>query len=620
MAEHILLERTFDSAASTLLNELTGSDCKFEQVDVWLFEDQERREAIAAELASHGMTARVHSAYKPLIHFFLEDVATDGLTAIHVTYPVHPAWPRQRFRLEAYPLAAMFSGVKLHFAPAPAAPAGAQANAWYQVQLHYGERRQTHDVFAPNLLREDDFGEAACKVADATEAVNKTLQEDFLGLVICRPSAWLLARSQGGTMQTPLPSAFQQCYDAIMTTVAAHDWQHSEPYFERLVIRADLPGIERPLSVDHETISTTEALQEDAYFSLLEFFQRYSGRTPGSRGLQPGQIVPDIRLSQDGPARVRIHYEDTAASRQDDAPVAIVAAPANGDTNQDALANAASPLTHDEVHDALSRFAGDHFGFHSRQQRIVEGVHVGGARPAVLISGAQHANETTGVVGALRAAGELQHAADAHFVLMPVENPDGYALHEELRTHNPRYMHHAARYSALGDDIEYRQHAPWYERSARNHAFAISDARLHLNLHGYPAHEWTRPCTGYLPRGFELWSIPKGFFLILRYRSNASDKAHALLTHVTRELARNGELMAYNKRQLETYQQHADSLPFEIMHGMPYMATAVDTLGCDVTLITEFPDETIYGEAFRFGHSVQMETVLAATHWWWDSA
>ena len=31
-----------------------------------------------------------------------------------------------------------------------------------------------------------------------------------------------------------------------------------------------------------------------------------------------------------------------------------------------------------------------------------------------------------------------------------------------------------------------------------------------------------------------------------------------------------------------------------------------------VTLITEYPDETIYGDAFRLAHTTQMNTVLAA--------
>jgi len=34
------------------------------------------------------------------------------------------------------------------------------------------------------------------------------------------------------------------------------------------------------------------------------------------------------------------------------------------------------------------------------------------------------------------------------------------------------------------------------------------------------------------------------------------------------------------------------------------------------TLISEYPDETVYGEAFRLGHDTQMRTVLAAIEAW----
>jgi hypothetical protein len=35
-----------------------------------------------------------------------------------------------------------------------------------------------------------------------------------------------------------------------------------------------------------------------------------------------------------------------------------------------------------------------------------------------------------------------------------------------------------------------------------------------------------------------------------------------------------------------------------------------------VTLITEFPDETVTGDDFRFAHQVQMEAALAARRSW----
>ena len=100
-------------------------------------------------------------------------------------------------------------------------------------------------------------------------------------------------------------------------------------------------------------------------------------------------------------------------------------------------------------------------------------------------------------------------------------------------------MLHASRYSALGDDIAYRERAPFFERDGRHQAHAISGAQLHINLHGYPAHEWTRPLSGYLPRHFELWTIPKGFFLVLRHHPGWGERARRLIEGVTARLARN---------------------------------------------------------------------------------
>lgn len=591
MTKQVLLECTLSSVTAQLLEQLDPTKQHSAALHIWIFEDQQARTELAEALAARGINARVHSGYKPLIHFFLEEVSAEGLTEIDLSCPVNAAWPTQRFRLEAYPLAALYPGARLNFHEHAATPAGTLANAIYKVGLHYGERLETHEVFAPNRLR-----------------------QDFLGRHNCVPSAWLMTTEKGHTIHTPLKSEYQQCYDAIIKLVSEYNWPPSEPYFDRLVIEASLPGIEQHLGVGHETISTTEALNEDIYFSLLEFFQRYSGRATGNRGLQPGQIIPDVTLSRDASAHLAVYYEPATEAGEPPQKTALPAA--SFDVAQ--LTAAASPLTHEQVQQALARLDGDHFQCWSRQQRSVNGVHIKGKAPAVFVSAAQHANETSGVVGALRAVEELRQLPNAHLVLLPLENPDGYALQQQLRKKNANHMHHAARYSALGDDIEYREKAPWFERDARNHAFAVSAARLHLNLHGYPAHEWTRPATGYLPHGFELWGIPKGFFLILRYRPEARETARALLKHTIDELAQDQALVAYNRRQLDIYRQHAGELPFEVMRDLPYMEASVAEMDCDVTLITEFPDETIYGEGFIFAHSVQAKTVVTATRWWWQ--
>ncbi len=130
----------------------------------------------------------------------------------------------------------------------------------------------------------------------------------------------------------------------------------------------------------------------------------------------------------------------------------------------------------------------------------------------MMISAGQHANETTGIVGALRAANRLAARKGAHFTISPQENPDGYEIHKRLCVLQPHHMHHASRYTALGDDLEYRSGESLFEKAIRVEAEALTNAKLHVNLHGYPSHEWTRPLSGYVPRSFAMWTLPKGFF------------------------------------------------------------------------------------------------------------
>jgi hypothetical protein len=239
-------------------------------------------------------------------------------------------------------------------------------------------------------------------------------------------------------------------------------------------------------------------------------------------------------------------------------------------------------------------------------------VYRAGPGPAVLISGGQHANEASGVVGALRAAEVLAARADSHFALIPLENPDGYALHRELCEVSPRHMAHAARYTALGDDLEFRETAPFYEREARHKALSLSGAVLHVNLHGYPAHEWTRPLSGYIPRGFDLWTVPKGFFLIVRFHSGYEAVARLLVERVCWALVDVPGLAEFNARQRAAYLVHAGAFGFEIIHGTACSISEVNRPGAAVTLITEYPDETVYGGDFQLAHDVQMAAVLAA--------
>ena len=579
MNETLLLELTIPRTLDAWLARFEDGSWRGARIEGWLFEDAPVRRAAERRLAAAGVQAFLRSAYKPLLHFFLEEVEMAGLAAVTVRLPQHPQAAPGRFLLEAYPLAGLWPQCAFDFA-------SGGPGLDHEVTLRWRDGREREArVFAPNRVH-----------------VGTT------GARLLSPTGWLrVQRADGGiAMDGAEATDYEQLFAGLMDTVARHPWPETEPFFERLDVRVDLPGIAQRLPLAHETVSTHEALHEDIYFSLLEFFQRHSGRAPGDRRLQPGQIVPDVRAS-DGAPRLRIALrgfapqEDARESAGHDVPLAQLAS-----------APAAARVARE-----MERLGGQRFAASSRQGRSVLGLYVPGASAPVLVSGGQHANETSGIVGALRAADALQAQGDAHFALIALENPDGYALRRELAAQHPEHMLHAARYTALGDDVEYREHAPWFERDARRQALALSGAQLHLNLHGYPAHEWTRPLSGYLPQGFELWTIPKGFFLILRHHRGWAGEARSLLERVAAALAEVPGLADYNASQLALYQRHAGALPFELVHGTACAVAEVERAdSAPVTLITEFPDETVLGEAFRFAHTVQMRTVLAAVRAW----
>jgi hypothetical protein len=578
MADEVLFETTVPRTLDAWVERFAQPRWRGASVEGWLFEGAVARRGAEQRLRSAGVQATLHSAYKPLVHFFLEQVDCSGLAAVTVRYPVHPRASENRFLLEAYPLAAMLSGCALAFEPGT-------DNLDYELALTSKDgRRQQVNVFAPNRSHTGPTG---------------------IGHL--SPTGWLRVHGGGASsIDAAQPTEHEQLFEHVLRTVLDHEWPRAEPYFERLDIRIDLPGIEQPLPMAGECISTHEALHEDIYFSLLEIFQRRSGRVPGDRRLQPGQIVPDVRAGESPRLRIALRGFEPA-------PAPAIVASADRSTPLDELDTAPEPA---RIAAEMEGLAGQRFGAVSLQGRAVAGLYQQGPSAAVFISGGQHANETSGIVGALRAARALKAQGDAHFALIALENPDGYALQRELSAWHPGHMHHAARYSALGDDLEYREQAPLYERSAREQAVARSGAQLHLNLHGYPAHEWTRPWSGYLPQGFELWTVPKGFFLVLRHHPGWQAEARALVEQVCAALARVAGLAEFNARQLALYRRHAGEVPFEVIQGIACAVSEVDRPGAPVTLVTEFPDETIHGDAFRFAHTVQMETVLAAVRAW----
>ena len=611
-------------------------------LELWLFEGVQARQALAIQLQQRGIHAQIRSAYKPLLHAFLEEIDTSTLASVVIEYPRHTAADPRRFLLEGYPLEAVIPGIEVSWVAAPdtAAASTSTSTSTEQpvYQLALTDRSglvRTLQLVAPNALKTDLA----------------------LGQQSLCPTGYLrVSDSQSGQtlLAERLETEFEQAFQTLMRWVSEQSWGSSEPYFERLLLRVELPGAEIVDQQGRLLASTFEALHEDLYFSVLEFFQHRSKRPSVNRGLQPGQIVPDIRV---GHGLVKVCVEcypvgsplfelqqpehqsalnDSGARTQQSVHTSkqefkqeikqeikqefkqefkqVISQASAHEIN---LQTCREPLSSESIRAVLALFSGQPFEVLSRQGRAVTGVYRRGTLPAIVLTGGQHANEASGVVGALRGAQWLAAQPKAHFAVVPLENPDGYALFAQYRAIHPQHMHHAARYTGLGDDLEYREQAPWYETEARQQAIALTQAQLHLSLHGYPAHEWTRPLTGYVPRGFALWSLPKGFFLIVRYQAAYKDLALQWLEALVESVSRLPGVAQFNRVQLQRYESYLGVSGFELKHGIACMLSQNDRQNVGVKLVTEFPDETIAGEEFMFAQQVQTDTVrLACTHWW----
>lgn len=569
-----IFEKTFERSISKLLNLCADPVMQGATIEAWLFDDQPSRQAAEKKLNELGVNAKLHSAYKPLIHFFLEDMECSTLKQISIAYPAHQACAPNRFLLETYPLTKLVCGAPVDFTPS------GKQDFIYSIKLIYKDgHTENHQVFAPNHIH-----------------------QDMLGETLLSPTGWLkITHSDGTTTSNRFETDFEQLFHAGIAAVSAYPWGTCEPYFEELNIAVSLPVKDYQLSYAEEAISLSEALHEDFYFSLLEVFQQKSGRPLGDRGLQPGQIIPEITYTDNAP-KISINIRPLATQ--------------NTMGENQPLSTAKAPLFAAQIVDELAKIGGDIFETKSRAGRIVHARYIKGTDQPIIISAGQHANETTGVVGALRAAHQLKTRKSAHFTISPQENPDGYELHRRLCADNPKHMHHAARYTAMGDDLEYRSAENngdrLWEKAIRLQAEQLTGAKLHVNLHGYPSHEWTRPLSGYVPRGFGMWTLPKGFFLIVRHHAEWTQQSEELVDHVTRHLASIDGLVDYNNAQIALFEKHAGETGFRIINGFPCLISIDNRHVVPMTLITEYPDETIYGDDFIRGHTAQMETVLAA--------
>jgi hypothetical protein len=133
-------------------------------LELWLFEGVQARQAVAAQLQQRGIRAWVRSAYKPLLHAFLEEIDTTELASVVIEYPCHEAADPRRFLLEGYPLEDVLPDAEVSWVAAQSLTLTSTSTSthpqteqlFYQLTLtDRSGLAQTVSIFAPNVLKTD---------------------------------------------------------------------------------------------------------------------------------------------------------------------------------------------------------------------------------------------------------------------------------------------------------------------------------------------------------------------------------------------------------------------------------------------------------------------------------
>ncbi len=569
---HATIPRTLTTLERSLASR-AGSGA----VQAWLFESATARRAAERRLAQAGVHALLRSSFKPLLHAFIEEIELADVVAAEIGYPVVAGAPRERFRVECYPVDALLGERAVSFRAlgetrlSTAADAAAPA---YEVRLRTA-RNEVRELRVPVPVR---WAEGAD------------------GAPVLRACGW-----HDGWMRCDLEIAFDTTMSMIDRLPLSPG---GGPFFERLRIALTGPFGTGATGLHGERIDFAEMMHEELCFGALERFARLTGLPPGAAALRPGQIVPAMRTRADGDWTLSVAPERAA-------PASASRSPRNAE-----LADADEALSQECIDAHLETLGGTGFVARSRQGRAVHARHVPGDRrtvPAVVLSAGQHANEPTGSVGVLRAAREL--ATQGHeLAVVPMLNPDGHALYAECLHEHPEHMHHAARFDGYGNDVlrVVPGTVPDGGLAALLEARKRTGAELHVSCHGYPAHEWARPLSGYLSRGFERWTLPKGFFLIVRHAPDVAAAAERIVDACVEALVAYADVMAINDEQLARYRRYLPDDAFEVRRGVPVFVSPSSTERFPLNLVTEAPDETVRGTRFRILAEAQRRVVLAA--------
>jgi hypothetical protein len=246
-------------------------------------------------------------------------------------------------------------------------------------------------------------------------------------------------------------------------------------------------------------------------------------------------------------------------------------------------------------------------------------------KPTVQIAARHHANEVSSTVAAFALADELLAnpalLRQASIVVVPVENPDGVALHQALTATHQYWKHHPARYNAVGLEYghqEFDGQTRFGESRIRREAWEKWRPHMVIDNHGVPSHEWSQHFSGFgsPPRFPVSYWIPQALLygIIDHLADVTAERFGALISAtIARNLTAEPALATVNDALGERYHTWGtayvpERFPTNYDNGFLcyYRRIAPDPVSRNIGVrapattllswITEVPDETAHDE------------------------
>ena len=151
-------------------------------------------------------------------------------------------------------------------------------------------------------------------------------------------------------------------------------------------------------------------------------------------------------------------------------------------------------------------------GYVSRTKRLT-------SYPSQLVNCRHHANEVSSTNACFKIIKKIltdpeykDIGNELNLTFVPVENPDGTAIHEELSKENPLWKLHVARFDALSKEFFreiFNKETIHTEALAFTRLFEDKLPDLVVDNHGVPTHEWEQQFSGYTSPMFKGFWLPR---------------------------------------------------------------------------------------------------------------